>query len=210
MIIPLGTWSVAIIPSLSYTKISIRFVLDYERWHFFGWGKVCDFQMFRLKIHVSLKAIIWFKNFSPLLNRLKCSYTILRNICFCKSVNVCSTHHAATFFFNKCSVKIQWTIVRRISASTFPLIVTIQSLSNIVVTTAMHLLLINVEAQQDQWLSFLFTLLSLKHLWYCWIVGTSIHCCISTNLFQRNTSNGNCIATQSFDLDVCTMHTVWT
>ncbi len=35
--------------------------------------------------------------------------------------------------------------------------------------------------------------------------NTSAECCISTNLFQQNMNDGNCIASQSFDLDVCTL-----
>ncbi len=34
--------------------------------------------------------------------------------------------------------------------------------------------------------------------------NTSVQCCTSTNLFQWSVNDGNCIATQSFDLDVCT------
>ncbi len=35
--------------------------------------------------------------------------------------------------------------------------------------------------------------------------STFVQCCISTNLFQRNVNDGNCIAMQSFNLNVCTL-----
>ncbi len=119
-------------------KIIICFTLDCGSWNFFGCSKVCDFQMLlwdfnsclKYRIRVSLIAIIQFKNFFPHLDHFKCSGMILRCVCFCATVNACGTHYTATFFLNKCSVKIQWTVACGIPVSaSISLTITRRSLS---------------------------------------------------------------------------------
>ncbi len=113
--------------TLSYAKIIICFTLDCKRQNFFGHGEVHNFQTLlwdfnlgsKFHIHVST-AIIYVKKFSPpLLNHFKCSRSILRRVRFCMSVNASGTHHTATFFLNKCSVKIWWTVVHNMPVSAY-------------------------------------------------------------------------------------------
>ncbi len=128
-----------------------------------------------------------------------------RCVCFCASVNVCGTHHAATFFLNKCSVKIRWTVICGIPVSaSVSLTITRRSLSSTVVIIVMLVLLITVEGQPRLWVVFCapspFSTMFMPPL-----NGTSVLCCISTNFFQWNVNAWNRIGAQSFNIDVCTL-----
>ncbi len=85
--------------------------------------------------------------------------------------NTCDTHYTTTFFSNKSSVKIRWTVVCGIpvSAST-SFTITHWSSASTVATIAVLVLSITVEGWPDHRLSSVLILPSLKHLHHRWTV----------------------------------------